>query len=429
MVAFRFVTAEAYQALFAGTAEEHVLVKQSGIDGYAVPNDLCGHFLDRFQPLQPSGEALVLAELEARQRKQQTAAAAAAVSEAASAAIEGGDEKRRKSGSGPSGVGYERRVSAVKASLNKALIAWTNFSRVGDRNELKRGKCLKTLEDLVKTIDRQAKELVNTECLDAELPHLTHELSQIAAMTSMLCRIGSAMRTYAIKGSSSMALAALEPIFEEVEKSPLVKPFWQNGKFLPKFIKLDLAKFRLAKLARSDMLGEIEGYMASLNMHELATSDSEPGAVEKVAAELYTCAAQQLALAAASPADLRTKLSAVFPAVFEDLAVRPKAAKLLRRSSTAGSSVDLDLDFLNQISAESPSADPVPATELPRVLSQDLRALAAILSFEEVSLAVLSQSVDAISKRDTALSQVIYASAPFFGQQMAVGQSGLCRSV
>ena len=138
------------------------------------------------------------------------------------------DSKRRRK-SALTGVAIERRFSAIRASVNKSKVIWENFAMTPDSVELKKGKALKGLEDNIKMIDRQVKDLVQADSVDAELPQLVNSLNKCAALTSALYCLGNCMKKYYIKGHAASCFAEVESLMHDAEQNELIKDTWQDG--------------------------------------------------------------------------------------------------------------------------------------------------------------------------------------------------------
>jgi hypothetical protein len=221
----RFVPDAVYKTLFPEGS--HTQCHQDGVQGRSVGAGTLGSFAAGFPVVTSDTMGKILQDIKKRECHSQVLAAAVATA-AAVAAVDGNAEvmeakRARTSRSSLSGVGIERRLSAVRASIQKATVCWEQFQNTENKDALKKGKTLKLLEDLVKMLDRQCQELAASDSVDTSLPELVNAMRQKAAVTNMLFQIGTALKSYYVKGNAQQTGAEIDSLFGDIADNESLK--------------------------------------------------------------------------------------------------------------------------------------------------------------------------------------------------------------
>jgi hypothetical protein len=221
----RFVSDSVYQNLFP--AGSHVQCGQDGVQGRSVGASELGAFAAGFPVVSLTTMGKIAQDAKKRDCQSQVLAAAVATA-AAAAAVDGNADvmeakRQRTSRTSLTGVGIERRLSAVRASIQKATVCWEQFQGTENKEVLKKGKALKLLDDLVKMLDRQCQELAASDSVDPSLPELVNTMRKKASVTNMLFQIGTALKSYYIKGNAQQTGAAIDSLFGEIANDECLK--------------------------------------------------------------------------------------------------------------------------------------------------------------------------------------------------------------
>ena len=203
---YRFAMEATYTSMFPGGGRPKC--SQQNMDGRAVPASELGSFSHAFGACE--------ADVVRRIAQAAAAAAAAAVTNSALQAADGVSPASKRSRL--SGVGVERRLSAVRASLAKAGPTWEAFLRTENKEVLKKGKQLKMLSDFIALLDKQVAELQDTSALDDDIPVLLQDMERKASLTNILLQIGTAMKNFYIRGNALQSQAEVQSFLDQIDK-------------------------------------------------------------------------------------------------------------------------------------------------------------------------------------------------------------------